>query len=47
MTDDEKLSLILLRLQNARDTLNEIPVLVEHGFWNTAVNRMYYACYNY
>lgn len=45
MTDEERQVLISLRVQNAKDTLKEIPVHIEHGFWNTAVNRMYYACY--
>lgn len=45
MMDEERRSLIALRLQNAKDTLAEIPVHMEHGFWNTAVSRMYYACY--
>lgn len=45
MTEQERKILISLRLQNAKDTLAEIPVHLEHGFWNTAVSRMYYACY--
>ncbi len=45
MTDEERQSLVTLRLQNARITLAEIPVHIEHGFYNTAVSRMYYACY--
>lgn len=38
MTDDERTALIALRLQNAKDTLQEITVHIEHGFWNTATN---------
>lgn len=45
MMDEERRSLIALRIQNAKDTLAEIPVHMEHSFWNTAVSRMYYACY--
>lgn len=45
MTDEERRALVSLRLQNAKDTLIELPVLIEHGFWNTTVSRMYYACY--
>ena len=45
MTNEERQILISLRLQNAKGTLAEIPVHIEHGFWNTAVSRMYYACY--
>lgn len=45
MTDEERKSLVSIRLQNAKETLNEVPVHIENGFWNTATNRMYYACY--
>ena len=45
MPDEERRALVSLRLQNAKDTLIELPVLIEHGFWNTTVSRMYYACY--
>lgn len=45
MTDEERHSLIILRLQNTKATLAEIPVHIENGFYNTAVSRMYYACY--
>lgn len=45
MTDDERRALVSIRLQNARETLEEVPVHIENGFWNTATNRMYYACY--
>lgn len=45
MTDEERKSLVSVRLQNAKDTLDEVPVHIENGFWNTATNRMYYACY--
>lgn len=45
MTEQERQILITLRLQSAKETLAEIPVHIEHCFWNTAVSRMYYACY--
>lgn len=45
MTEEERISLVLLRMRNARETLKEVPVHMEHCFWNTTVNRMYYACY--
>lgn len=45
MTNDERNALIALRLQNAKETIKEISVHIEHGFWDTATNRMYYACY--
>ena len=41
----EKTKLVRLRIANAKKTLNEIDVLVENEFWNTTVNRLYYACF--
>ena len=31
--------------ERAHETLAEIPFLYEKGFYNTATNRLYYACY--
>lgn len=45
MTEEERKALVSLRLRNAWETLEEVPVHIENGFWNTATNRMYYACY--
>lgn len=33
------------RLQRANETIQEIEVHIKHKLWNTAVNRMYYACF--
>ncbi len=33
------------RFQRAEETLKEIPYLKQQGYYNTAVNRLYYACY--
>lgn len=33
------------RYQRALETLAEIPYLKNQGYYNTAVNRLYYACY--
>ncbi|NOX85387.1 MAG: HEPN domain-containing protein [Chlorobi bacterium] len=45
MNDTERKDLINYRLSRARSTLNEVSVLVDNELWNTAVNRLYYACY--
>lgn len=37
--------LVNYRLQRANETLAEIPELNKSGFYNTAINRLYYACY--
>ena len=33
------------RLQRALETIKEVETHIENEFWNTAVNRMYYACF--
>lgn len=33
------------RLQKARETISEVEVQIQNKFWNTAINRMYYACF--
>lgn len=45
MNPESRQKLINYRITRARDTLNEIDVLVKNKLWNTAVNRLYYACY--
>lgn len=39
------LDLISYRLQRASETLKEAQYNAKGGFFNTAVNRLYYACY--
>lgn len=44
--DDESIkALVSYRMQRAKDTLNEADVLVNDGYYNAAINRLYYACY--
>lgn len=38
-------ALIQYRLQRAKDTLSESEKIIELGFTNSSVNRLYYACY--
>lgn len=45
LTDENYEALTRYRQQRAHETLAEIPYLREHGYYNTAVNRLYYACY--
>ena len=37
--------LVKYRQARAHETLAEIPYLREQGYYNTAANRLYYACY--
>lgn len=45
MKNSEKADLIEYRLKRASETLQEIEIHLENGLWNTAINRLYYACY--
>ncbi len=45
MKKKERQALVQYRISKARETFEEIATLSEHRFWNTAVNRLYYACY--
>lgn len=38
-------SLLTYRFKRAQETLLEAETLIQNGFFNAAVNRMYYACY--
>ena len=33
------------RLQRAKETILEVETLIANGFWNTAISKMYYACF--
>jgi uncharacterized protein (UPF0332 family) len=45
MNQENRNELVRYRLTRANEVLLEINVLVANQFWNTAVNRCYYACY--
>lgn len=45
MTEYKTEDYINYRLQKARETISEVEILIENQLWNTAVNRMYYACF--
>jgi len=45
MTAKDKEELIQYRLRKAEETINEVEILFKNELWNTAINRMYYACY--
>ena len=33
------------RLKREKETIPEVETLIEGGFWNAAISRMYYACF--
>jgi len=45
MNSEDRQELVSYRMARAHEVLVEVRVLVEHRFWNTAVNRLYYGCY--
>ncbi len=45
MTDNSTGDYVKFRINRAHETLVEIKVLVENKYWNTAINRMHYACF--
>ena len=45
MDKETREAIVTYRLENAHKTLNEVPMHIQNELWNTAVNRIYYACY--
>ena len=45
MNQEGRQELVKYRIKKARETFNEVNLHVENKLWNTAVNRLYYACY--
>jgi len=46
MTEKEKQLLINYRMSKVDETLKEVEFLIDNGLCNTAVNRLYYACFH-
>lgn len=45
LNQQQRTDIVRYRMENARNTLSEVEFQINNGFYNTAVNRMYYACY--
>lgn len=45
MTQYSEEDYINYRIERARETILEVQTHIENEFWNTAINRMYYACF--
>ena len=45
MTIEQKQDLVKYRVGNARKTLDEVEILMQNNLYNTAINRLYYACF--
>jgi uncharacterized protein (UPF0332 family) len=37
--------LVKYRISRSLETLREADAMIQNGFWNASVNRIYYACY--
>ena len=45
LSEDEKNAVVIYRIQKAKDTLTEAEGIAQLKYWNSAINRLYYACY--
>ena len=45
MNENDKNVLVAYKLARAKETITEAEILIEYQKWNTAVNRLYYACF--
>ena len=45
LTQEQRISIVRYRIESAENTLAEVESHRANGFYNTAVNRLYYACY--
>jgi uncharacterized protein (UPF0332 family) len=45
MNQQERDELVKYRIAKARDTFKEVKLHIKNELWNTAINRLYYACY--
>ena len=45
MTDYTPENYLKYRIGRANETIDEVRIHIENKFWNTAINRMYYACF--
>jgi uncharacterized protein (UPF0332 family) len=45
MTREERIEYSRLRIESAYNTFEAAKVLAQNGFWNSAINRLYYAIF--
>lgn len=45
LDEQSRRDLVKYRIDRAYETLKEADLLADNGFYNVAVNRLYYACY--
>lgn len=45
MSGNENKELVTYRMNKALETIADVNILISNKIWNTAINRMYYACF--
>lgn len=45
LDDSSRTAMITYRLERSEETLREADYLIKGGYYSTAINRLYYACY--
>jgi uncharacterized protein (UPF0332 family) len=45
ISNEDREQLVILRLENAHQTMKEARLMLDNEYWNAAINRIYYACY--
>ena len=45
LSNEERDAIVKIRLQQAKETYDEVSILIDNKLWRTAANRLYYACF--
>ena len=45
LKEEDRNAIVAIRLQRAKETMSEAKKNIQFGYWRTAANRLYYACY--
>lgn len=45
LTPENRIAIVTYRLERAHETLKEADYNTDGGYYNAAVNRLYYACF--
>ena len=45
LSEKERKAVVAYRLARAKETMQEVSVLIENKLWRLAANRLYYACF--
>jgi len=45
LKETDREAVVKFRIEKAKNTFAEVPVLIEKKFYRTAANRLYYACF--